>query len=102
MLIAFTRSATDLTAALDEFHHDLSSEQRIESEPATNQIPTAEAIVLLTDEVSEENSTRKSRVLAGRMRVVLEAVQQYSAIRDTACSANPTAALVWSGVKIVV
>ena len=69
---------------------------------AANQVPTAEAVVLLTDEINKKSSTRKSHVLAGRMRVVLEAIQQYSTIGDTASSAHPIAALVWSSVKIVV
>ena len=58
--------------------------------------------MLLTDEVIKKSSTRKSHVLAGRMSVVLEAVQQYSAIGDTVSSVNPIAALVWISVKIVV
>ena len=102
MLIAFTRSTTNLDTALDEFHQNLSPEQRVEFESAANQVPTAEAVVLLTDEINKKSSTRKSHVLAGRMRVVLEAIQQYSTIGDTASSAHPIAALVWSSVKIVV
>ena len=102
VLIAFIRSTTNLEAALDEFQQNLSSEQKIEFEAAANQVPCAEAAVLLTDEINKKSSTSKSHVLAGRMRVVLEAVQQYSAIEDTAASVNPIAALVWSSVKIVV
>ena len=96
------RSTTNLDAALDEFHQNLSSEQKIEFETAANQVPSAEAIVLLTDEIIKKSSTRKSNVLAGRMRVVLETVQQYSTIGDTASSVNPIAALVWSSVRILV
>ena len=88
--------------ALEEFHQNLSSEQKIEFESSANQVPSTEAVVLLTDEVIKKSSTRKSHVLAGRMRVVLEAVQQYSAIGDTVSSANPIVALVWISVKIVV
>ena len=102
VLIAFIRSTTNLEAALDEFQQNLSSEQKIEFESATNQVPSVEAAVLLTEEINKKSSTRKSHVLARRMRVVLEAVQQYSAIGDTASSVNPIAALVWSSVKIVV
>lgn len=96
------RSNTRLEAALDEFHQNLSSEQRIELKSIANEVPTAEAVVLLTDEINKKSSTHKSHVLADRMRVVLEAVQQYSSIIDTASSAHPIAALVWSTVKIVV
>lgn len=102
VLIAFTRSNTNLDAALNEFHQNLSSEQKIEFESTTNQVPTAEAVLLLTDEINKRSSARKSHVLAGRMLVVLEAVQQYSAIGDTASSAHPIAALVWSSIKLVV
>lgn len=96
------RSTTNLDVALDEFHQNLSSEQKIEFETAANQVPSAEAIVLLTDEIIKKNSTRKSNVLAGRMRVVLETVQQYSTIGDTASSVKPIAALVWSSVRVLV
>ena len=102
MLIAFLRSTTNLDVALDEYHQILSSEQKIEFESAANQVPTAEAVLLLTEEINAKSSTRKSRVLEGRMRPVLEAVQQYSTIVDTASSAHPIAALVWSSIKIVV
>lgn len=95
-------STTNLHTALDEFHQNLSSEQKVEFESAANQVPSAEAVLLLTNEINKKSSTRKSHVLAGRMRVVLEAVQQYSAIGDTASSVHPIAALVWSSVKIVV
>ena len=102
MLINLLRSTASLDLALDEFHQILSSEQRIEFESTANQVPTAEAVLLFTDEINEKSSTRKSRILAGRMRGVLEAVQQYSTIVDTATSAQPIAALVWSSIKIVV
>lgn len=36
------------------------------------------------------------------MRVVLDSVQQYTTIVDTASSAHPVAALVWSSIKIVI
>jgi len=101
-LTAFIRTTTNLDTALDEFHQNLSSEQKIEFESAANQVPSAEAVVLLTDEINKKSSTRKSHVLAGRMRVVLEAVQQYSTIGDTAFSVHPIATLVWNSVKIVV
>lgn len=100
--MAFQRSNTNLGAALQEFCQNLSSEQRIEFDTAANQAPAPEAVFLLTDEINTRSSTRKSHVLAGRMRVVLQAVQQYSAIGDTACSVHPIAALVWSSIKIVV
>lgn len=85
-----------------EFHQNLSPEQKIEFESTANRVPTAEAVVLLTDEINKKSSTRKSHVLVGRMRVVLEAVQQYGSIGDTASAVNPIAALVWSSIKIVV
>lgn len=92
----------DLKVALDEFRQNLSSEQNAEFESVANQVPAAEEVVLLTNEIIEKSSTRKSRVLAGRMRVVLESVQQYSTIGDTASSIHPLAGLVWLSLKIVV
>lgn len=92
----------NLDTALDEFRQNLSPEQKTEFESTANQVPTAEAVLLLTDDIKKKNSTRKSHVLADRMRPVLESAQQYSTIVDTASSANPIAALVWSSIKIVV
>lgn len=97
-----TRSTTNLDSALHEFRKNLSPDQKIEFEATAHQVPPVEAVELLTDEIIKKSSTRKSRLLADRMRVVLEAVQQYSAIGDTASSANPIAALVWSSIKLVV
>ena len=77
VLIVFIRSTTNLEAALDEFQQNLSSEQKIEFESAADQVPFAEAAVLLTNEINKKSSTRKSHVLAGRMRVVLEAVRVF-------------------------
>lgn len=103
LLIVFPRLTTnDLDTALHEFCQNLSSEQKIEFESTTNQVPNAAAVLILTEEINEKSSTRKSRVFAGRMRVVLEAVQQYSAIGNTASSVHPIATLVWSSIKIVV
>ena len=92
----------DLEAALDEFRQNLSSEQKAEFESATNQVPTAEEVVLLSNEIKVKSLTRKSHVLAKRMRVLLESVQQYSTIGDTASSIHPIAGLVWLSLKIVV
>lgn len=94
VLIAFIRSTTNLHIALYEFHQKLPLEQKIEFESSTTQGLTAEAVLLLTDEISR-SSTHDIHVFADRMRIVLEAVQQYSTIADTA-------ALVWSSIKIVV
>lgn len=94
VLIAFIRSTANLHVALYEFHQNLSSEQRTEFESSATQGLTAEAILLLTDEISK-SSTRRIHLFADLMRLVLEAVQQYSTIADTA-------ALVWGSIKIVV
>ena len=94
VLIAFIRSTTNLHVALYEFHQNLPLEQKVEFESSTTQGLTAEAVLLLTDEISK-TSTRNIHVFADRMRIVLEAIQQYSTIADTA-------ALIWSSIKIVV
>lgn len=94
MLIAFIRSTTNLHLALYEFHQNLPLEQQIEFESSTTQGLTAEAVLLLTDEISK-SSMHDIHVFADRMRTVLEVVQQYSTIAETA-------ALVWSSIKIVV
>lgn len=102
LIVPVRSTANDLDTALHEFRQNLSPEQKIEFESTTNQVPNAAAVLILTGEINEKSSTRKSRVFAGRMRVVLEAVQQYSAIGNTASSVQPVAALVWNSIKIVV
>lgn len=94
LLIAFIRSITNLHVAIYEFHRDLSSEQKIEFESSAAQGLTAEEFLLLTNEIST-SSTPDIHLFADRMRMVLEAVQEYSLIADTA-------ALVWSSIKIAV
>ena len=96
---SFSRSTDNLSAALDEFQQNLSSDQRAHFD---DRIPTPEEVVALTYEIEKKSSDRKSHILVCRIRVVLEAVQQYSAIVDTVVQVNPIAALVWSSVKIVV
>ena len=103
-LWAHTMASTgsDLDAALNEFQQHLSPEQKAEFDSSVHEVPAPSAVLLLTNEISSRSSDRKSHVLAGRMRVVLEAIQQYSAIADTAASIHPVAALVWTCAKTVI
>jgi nitrate/nitrite-specific signal transduction histidine kinase len=102
-LILLDRSDNLLAVALEEFQQNLSADQQEHFNSIASGTPTAEDIILLTQEIDEKNAERKSRVIANRMRGVLESVQQYCAVVDTFVQSNPTiAALVWGTVKFVI
>jgi len=102
-LILFDRSGDRLKLALDEFQHNLPPDQKNEFNSIASSIPTANDVVLFTEEIEQKNSGRKSRIMANRMSGVLESVQQYCAIIDTFIQSNPgIAALVWGSVKFVI
>ena len=63
----------------------------------------AQDVVDLLSEIDKENSARRSRVWAQRVRGILDSVQQYCSIVDTFVQANPAiASLVWGSVKFVI
>ena len=95
------RSKDSLSVALKQFQDCLTPDQRDQFRAIGS--PTVADIVSLTDEVNEKDSSRKSRVWAQRTRVILESVQQYSAVVDTFAQANPAiSALVWGSIKFVI
>jgi hypothetical protein len=102
-LILFDRSGDRLKLALDEFQHNLSLDQKNEFNSIASSIPTANDVVLFTEEIDKKNLGRKSRIMANYISGVLESVQQYCAIIDTFVQSNPgIAALVWGSVKFVI
>ncbi|KAH7132595.1 ankyrin repeat-containing domain protein [Dendryphion nanum] len=90
-----------LTAALDEFQQLLSSDQVAHLASFSSNVPTADDVVQLTEQVAQANAGRKSRQLADRIQGLLGSVQQYSTIIDTCVGPNQIAALVWGSIKIV-
>lgn len=101
-LILLPRSNDRLCAALNNFQRSLSLDQQKEFDSAIGVTPTPDDLLLLTNEINKKKSSRRSRVLADRLRVVLESVQQYSTIIDTFVQASQIAALIWGSVKLVV
>ena len=88
---------------MDEFQIGLSQEQRDRFQAISRGTPAAQDVVHLLGEIDEKNSARRSRVLAQRMKDILNSVQQYCSILDTFIQANPgIAALVWGSVKFVI
>ena len=96
---SYSRATQNLSIALDEFRRHLSPDERVQF---TNVTPTPDEVAVLTIEIEKKSAERRSRILAARMCGVLEAVQQYSTIVDTITQVNPTAALIWASIKIVV
>lgn len=96
------RSDSKLKIALSEFQQNLSPDLKTQYNLAISVTPTPGDVLLLTDEINKKHSSRKSRVLSDRLRIVLECVQQWNTIVDTFVQANQIAALVWGSVKLVV
>ena len=91
-----------MTAALNEFQHMLSTEQRTQLASFSSSPPTPEDVVQFTTQITKANQNRKSSIYAARVQGLLYSVQQYSSIIDTCVSSNQIAALVWGGVKLVI
>lgn len=79
----------------------LSPEQATQLASFSSSPPTPDDVVQFTEQITEANKTRKSDIFAERIRVFLYSVQQYSSIIHICAGSNPTAALVWGGVKLV-
>ena len=95
------RSSSDLATALAEFRQILSSDQNAQLSSFSNNTPTADDVVQLTDDIMKANAGRKSRILASRVQGLLCAVQQYCTIVDTYAGPNQIASLVWGSIKLV-
>ena len=91
-----------MAKALSEFQRGLSPEQKSQLASLANNIPRAEDVLRLTDEIIEKHSDRKSRIFASRVQGLLSSVQQYCTIVDTCTGPNQTASLVWGSVKLVI
>ena len=91
-----------MAKALSEFQRCLSPEQEAQLASIASSAPRAEDVLLLTNEIIERNSDRKSRIFASRVQGLLSSVQQYCTVADTWAGPNQTAALVWGTVKLVI
>ncbi|KAF2785963.1 hypothetical protein K505DRAFT_344213, partial [Melanomma pulvis-pyrius CBS 109.77] len=95
------RAHIELRIALDEFQQLLSSDQTTQLASFSGNAPTADDVVRLTDQVTQANASRKSRIFATRTQGLLGSVQQYCTIIDTCVGPNQIAALVWGSIKLV-
>src|SRR2546423_15437310 len=95
------RSCNDLAIALAEFRQILSPDQTAQLSLFSNNTPTADDVVQLTDDIMKANAGRTSRILASRVQGLLNSVQQYCTIVDTYAGPNQIAALVWGNIKLV-
>ncbi len=84
-----------------EFRQGLSPEQEARFKCIATNTPNAEDVLQLTNEITEKNAGRQSRVLADRVGGFLSSVQQFCNIVDTCAAANQIAALVWGSVKLI-
>ncbi|KAF7508070.1 hypothetical protein GJ744_009652 [Endocarpon pusillum] len=94
-------SHSELAIALSEFQQILSPDQTAQLASFSNNAPTAEDVVRLTDNMIQANAGRKSRLFAHRVQGLLDSVQQYCSIVDTCAGPNQIAALVWGSIKLV-
>src|ERR1700753_4010560 len=93
---------SDLPTALGEFQKVLSPDQTAQLSLFSDNEPTAEDIVRITDQITKTNAGRKSRVFASRVQGFLSSIQQYCAIIDTAAGPNQIPGLIWASVKLVI
>jgi hypothetical protein len=94
-----------LAVVLKEFQQGLSPEheEQLKSIAAAHEhTPDATDVLRLTDEVNKKTSDRKSRVLADRLQVFLNSVQQFCNMVDACTGLNQTAGLVWSCIKLAI
>jgi hypothetical protein len=96
------RNHSQLAIALGEFQQVLTPEQTAQLNSYSNHAPTAADVVRLTDQVTQSNANRKSRVFASRLQGLLGSIQQYCNIIDTCAGPNQIAALVWGSIKLVI
>ncbi|KAI9773765.1 MAG: hypothetical protein M1839_001997 [Geoglossum umbratile] len=101
-LISTADKMSNLAKALSEFQSGLSPEQEARFASITSNTPGTGDVLLLTNEVIEKTSHRKSRIFASRIQGLLSSVQQYCTIVDTCAGPNQMGALVWGSVKLVI
>jgi hypothetical protein len=95
------RAHSELSTALGAFQQILTADQTAQLRTFSSPAPTPDDVVRLTEQITEANATRKSRLFAKRLQGFLSSIQQYSNIIDTCVGPNQIAALVWGGIKLV-
>jgi hypothetical protein len=69
--------------ALEDFRNNLSLEQKDEFEKISSGAPKPEDVSGLMDKINLKNSKQKSRIYAGKLRTILDPIQQYHTVVDT-------------------
>jgi len=87
--------------ALSAFQQILTPDQTAQLRAFSSPAPTPDDVVRLTQQITEANASRKSRLFASRLQGFLSSIQQYCKIIDTCAGPNQIAALVWGGIKLV-
>jgi hypothetical protein len=84
---------------LDQFESKLTPEQTAQLRNISS-VPDANAVIVFTTQLDEENAKRKSRCVASRLSTFLQSIQQFASVVETFVSSNPKiAALIWGSVK---
>lgn len=96
-----SRAHSGLSTALGAFQQILTADQAAQLRSFSSPAPTPDDVVRLTEQITEANASRKSRLFAKRLQGLLSSIQQYSNIIDTCVGPNQIAALVWGGIKLV-
>jgi hypothetical protein len=99
MKLIFSSDSAELKVALDQFQSNLTQDQTAQLRSISS-IPDANAVIIFTTQLDEENAKRNSRCVASRLYTFLQSIQQFASIVETFVSSNPRiAALVWGSVK---
>lgn len=96
-----SRAHSGLSTELSAFQQILTADQTTQLHSFSSPVPTPDDVVRLTEQITEANADRKSRLFASRLQGFLKSVQQYCNIIDTCAGPNQIAALVWGSVKLV-
>jgi hypothetical protein len=103
LIILQYRAGYNLDNALKEFQSRLSEKQKDGFESLASTSPRTEDLSDFINEINKNNSTRKSRRWADKIKTTLEPIHQYCAVIETMIQSNPgVAALVWGCTKFVI
>jgi hypothetical protein len=103
LIVLQYRAGYNLDNALKEFQNRLSEKQKNEFESLASTSPRTEDLSDFINEINKNNSTRKSRRWADRIKTTIEPIHQYCAVIETLIQSDPgVAALVWGCTKFVI
>ena len=90
-----------LSQALAEYEAVLTGEQKAQLRSYGGTVDVM-AVCSLTNEIDDENKSRRSRSVGTKLKTFLESVQQFTGVIDTLAGSNKLGGLVWGAVKLAI